>query len=387
MLNLGQKSKMLPIDKLSYWERKTYFENIDFLVIGSGIVGSSTALHLRRQYPDAKILVVERGYLPSGASTRNAGFACFGSATELIDDLDKMPESEVWETVALRWEGLKYLRELIGDQNLDFQKLGSWDLLRPGDDRVYSRSIEKLAYLNRNIEVITGEKDVYSEDNDVARKFGFASVETGFYNRLEGQIDTGKMMVRYHQLLAENHILLLGGIEVRSVEPSENSVSVALSIGDIKVGKVAICVNGFAQQFLPAEDVRPARAQVVITKPVPGLKLAGTFHYQEGFYYFRNIHDRVLFGGARNLDFEGETTTELENTELITAQLRKLLREIILPHTPFGIDYHWAGIMGMGKTKKPIVKNVHPRIAVGVRLGGMGVAIGSLIGKETAKLL
>lgn len=377
---------MLHIHQLSYWERQTYISQVDFLVIGAGIVGSSTALHLRKQYPDAKILVVERSYLPAGASTKNAGFACFGSVTELIADLDKMPEHEVWETVAMRWEGLKYLRELIGDKHLDFQPLGSWDLIRPGEDDILARK-EKLAYLNDKAAAITGEKEVYSEDRAVAQKFGFASIDTSFQNRLEGQIDTGKMMLRFHSLLAENNILMLSGIEVLNLEPEQDQVRVKLSIGEITAGKVAICVNGFAAKFLPQEDIQPARAQVLITKPIHNLPFAGTFHYQEGFYYFRNIHNRVLFGGARNLDFEGEATTEIANSEIITGQLQKLLKEIILPNTPFEIDYHWAGIMGFGQTKKPIVKRIHPNIATGVRLGGMGIAIGSRIGKEVAGLL
>ena len=35
---------MLRIDNLSYWEKSTYLENIDFHIIGSGIVGLSTAI-------------------------------------------------------------------------------------------------------------------------------------------------------------------------------------------------------------------------------------------------------------------------------------------------------------------------------------------------------
>lgn len=378
---------MLIVDHLSYWEKKTYFDQIDFLVIGAGIVGSSTALHLRKQYPSAKILVLERSYLPAGASTKNAGFACFGSVTELIDDLNKIPENEVWETVSRRWEGLQYLRELIGDKNLDFQPLGSWDLIRPGEEKIYQSCTEKLHYLNQKISLITGEENVYAEDKNAAQKFGFGSVETSFSNRLEGQIDTGKMMLRFHRLLAENDILLLTGIEVLDLIPTAQSVEVRSSIGDIQAGKVAICVNGFAKRFLPQEDIRPARAQVLITKPIEKLPFEGTFHYQEGYYYFRNIHNRILFGGARNMDFEGETTTEIGNSDIVVNQLKKLLKEIILPNTPFEVDYTWAGIMGFGNTKKPIVKLVHPRIAAGVRFGGMGIAIGSVTGKEVAAML
>ncbi|RYZ47414.1 MAG: FAD-binding oxidoreductase, partial [Sphingobacteriales bacterium] len=65
---------------LSYWE-KTSFLHYDHIVIGSGIVGLSTALELRGRFPSSRILVLERGLLPTGASSRNAGFACMGSVT------------------------------------------------------------------------------------------------------------------------------------------------------------------------------------------------------------------------------------------------------------------------------------------------------------------
>lgn len=378
---------MLKLEQLSYWEKKTYFEELDFLVIGAGIVGSSAALHLRKQYPTAKILVVERNFLPAGASTKNAGFACFGSVTELIDDFSKISENEVWETVAHRWEGLQYLRELIGDENLDLKALGSWDLIRTDEDASLEKSLQYLPYLNQQIDAITGVQNVYSLDKNVKEKFGFNSIQAAFHNQLEGQIDTGKMMVKFHQLLSENGIHLLTGIEILELRSIQNQVEVQSNIGNFNASKVAVCVNGFAQRFLPKNDILPARAQVLITKKIDNLPFKGTFHYQEGYYYFRNIHDRVLFGGGRNLDFAGETTTEIENSTIILNQLEKLLREIILPYTSFEIDYSWAGIMGVGKTKKPIIELVKPNIAVGVRMGGMGVAIGSIVGKDVAKLL
>ena len=105
---------MLNIKELSYWELDTYFCDVDFLIVGAGIVGYSTALEIKKRNPTSKVLLLERGFLPTGASSKNAGFACFGSATELIDDLSHISEKEVWETVEMRWKGLQNLKKIIG---------------------------------------------------------------------------------------------------------------------------------------------------------------------------------------------------------------------------------------------------------------------------------
>lgn len=377
---------MLNIQQLSYWERKTFLEEIDFLIIGAGIVGYSTALHLRKKHPNSKILIVERGFLPTGASSKNAGFACFGSATELLDDLDKMPEEKVWATVQKRWEGLHFLREIIGDTKMDFQQHGSWDIVTPNQKNELAETREKLNYLNQKTAEITGEKIVYFEDQSCAEKFGFANITTAFHNKLEGQINTGKMIRTFYQLAIENDIDVLFGLEVEKIERNGSKVLVQTQFGEISTHKLLICTNGFASQFIE-DDVKPARAQVLVTKPIENLQLKGTFHYDAGYYYFRNIENRILLGGGRNLDFEGETTTEMRTTEQIINSLKNLLSTVILPNQNFEIEYQWAGIMGVGAEKQPIVKKIDENVAAGVRLGGMGVAIGSLVGKELAELV
>jgi glycine/D-amino acid oxidase-like deaminating enzyme len=157
-------------------------------------------------------------------------------------------------------------------------------------------------------------------------------------------------------------------------------------VGYLKSSNVLICTNGFARQFLPTKDILPARAQVLVTSPIDELKIKGTFHYQQGYYYFRNVDDRILIGGGRNLDIKGETTTILSTTESITTELKRLLTDVILPEKHFSIDYEWAGIMGVGATKQPIIEKIDAKIGVGVRMGGMGVAIGTSVGKRLANL-
>ncbi|MGV3611257.1 MAG: NAD(P)/FAD-dependent oxidoreductase [Fluviicola sp.] len=376
---------MIQFKQLSFWEKVTLLEKIDFLVVGSGIVGSACALELRRLNPDAKIVILERSYLPLGASTKNAGFACFGSVTELLDDLETVSEERVWNTVKLRYQGLERLLQRFSPSELNYENCGSYDLITSEEDlAVYH---PKLDYLNQQIEFITGKKNCYSFEKNVNGKFGFKGFEGGYFNRLEGAIDTGKLLLATQKDLAKNGIIVLNGIEVTNLHSDSNEVLIETNYGEIKAKKAGITINGFAKKLLPKLAVEPARAQVLVTSEIPNLKALGTFHLDKGYYYFRNVGNRVLFGGGRNLDFKAENTFELNQTDLIQNALEKLLAEKILPNKEFSIDYRWSGTMGVGDEKGPIIEKISPNTAVGVRLGGMGVAIGSLIGERLANIL
>lgn len=376
---------MIQFKQLSFWEKVTLLENIDFLIVGSGIVGSACALELRRQHPDAKIVILERSYLSLGASTKNAGFACFGSVTELLDDLENSDETSVWNTVKLRYEGLQRLLQRYNAADLDYQNCGSYDLITTKSDLDFHHP--KLDYLNQKIESICGLKNCYSYEENLHSKFGFNGFQGGYFNRLEGAIDTGKLLLATQKDLAKNDIITLFGIEVKAFQSDENGVVTETNYGEIKARKLGITVNGFAKKLLPHLEVEPARAQVLVTSEIPDLQAKGTFHLDKGYYYFRNVGNRILFGGGRNLDFQTENTFDLNQTALIQNKLEELLSENILPGKQFSIDYRWSGTMGVGEKKAPIIEKIDQHCAVGVRLGGMGVAIGSLVGEQLASLI
>jgi glycine/D-amino acid oxidase-like deaminating enzyme len=214
---------------------------------------------------------------------------------------------------------------------------------------------------------------------------GFMGFQTAFKNRLEGSIDTGKLISELYKKTVSMGIQTLFGIELESYLEAHQEVFLKTNFGELKSSNLVVCTNGFAKKFLQA-DLQPARAQVMITKPILDLKFEGTFHFDAGYYYFRTIENRVLIGGGRNLNFAGETTENFGITEQIQNSIFVLLQKNILPSTAFEIDYSWSGIMGVGQEKSPIIKKVNNRIAFGVRMGGMGVAIGSEVGKKLANL-
>jgi len=369
--------------ELSYWEYKTWLSNIDFAVVGSGIVGLTCAIQLKKRYPKAKIVVLEKGMLPQGASTKNAGFACFGSISEVLSDLKNHSEEEVKQLVLQRFEGIQLLRETLGDATIAYEQLGGHEIFLETDTELYEKCLNQVDRANKLLAPVFGEGPFHHSAN----RFGFKKVKSNYVtHQFEGQIDTGKMMMGLLDLAQRSGIRILNNIEVQSFGEIGDGVVMQTTSFEIKAHSLFVATNGFAKTLLN-EDVSPARAQVLITKPIENLEINGTFHLNRGYYYFRNIDNRILLGGGRNLDFNAEETTTFGQTTLVQNELKRLLFEVVLPNTPFEIDSRWSGIMGVGPQKKPIVKQLSNNVFCGVRLGGMGIAIGSLIGKELAGLV
>lgn len=373
--------------ELSYWERESFYKNIDVAVIGSGIVGLSAAIRLKTIDPRLRVAILERGTLPIGASTRNAGFACFGSMTELLDDLAQADEDQVLAVVEKRWRGLQRLRELVGDENMGFTMLGGYEMFTDEEEQIFRQCRERIPEFNEKIGKITGWPEGYKVVDERVERFGFQGIRHLILNQPEGQVHTGKMMSALLQRALDAGVEIFNGFAIKQLEDSSQGVDILTEFGwTLRVPKVLVAVNGFARQLLPMAEVQPARNQVLITQPIPNLRVEGCFHYDRGYFYFRNIDGRILLGGGRNLDLEREKTAEFGPNERIRKALTDLLEQVICPGQPIPIDSWWTGILGLGPVKKPIVQKISPNVTVAVRLSGMGVAIGTLVGQEGAEL-
>lgn len=371
---------------LSYWEQKTWFSDIDCTIVGSGLVGLFTALFIKEKLPRAKVLVLERGALPQGASTKNAGFACFGSLSELIADMEATSETDAVALVKRRWDGLLLLRKTLGDDGLHFKNHGGYELFFDKEKFEHCRS--QMDRINTLLFPIFGQEVFHAVEND----FGFQnSHENLIFNPFEGQIDTGKAMFTLLAKAQKAGVIIVSNCTVNDFSQLYNKkVDVQTSISNFTTKNLVITTNGFAKAFIKdkiPEDVQPARAQVLLTEPMDNLKIKGTFHTEEGFYYFRNVENRILLGGGRQLDVKGETTTKFGITEKIQYDLEQILQLVILPGKEVKIAQRWSGIMGVGKTKTPLVAQLEDNIFCGVRLGGMGIAIGSKVAEDLTTLI
>lgn len=371
---------------LSFWEKESFLQ-YDLVVIGGGITGLSTACSFREKNPSKTVLLLESGIFPSGASTRNAGFACYGSAAEIIHDLKQLGEETAMQLVEMRVNGLKKLRQRLGDEAIGYEELGGGELILQGENF----QEDQLSGLNRMLHPLFG-KDVFAADNTAPARLGFNSSKIRLFirNHVEGQIHTGKMMKSLMGKARNLGVEMLSGCRALMPEAVNGSWRTGLQNSHIEFSseRVAICTNAFIGELMPELDVQPGRGQVLVTAPLPGLKFRGIYHFDEGFFYFRNVGNRILFGGGRNLAFEEERSTRADLNQRIQEALDHYLKELILPPgTAFEIEQRWAGIMAFGKEKTPILRDLGNGLAIGVRMNGMGVAIGSEIGEKLSEIL
>lgn len=369
---------------LSYWEKSALL-SYEFVVIGGGIVGCFAALSYRAKHPSARIALIERGILPSGASTKNAGFACFGSISELQDDLNDFTLDQLVALTEKRFMGINHMRSTLGDQAIGYEHSKGYELSFNSVDP------EQLSFFNEALKpIFNGEP--FSDCTSNLARFGFGSTVKGLIaHAFEGSIHTGKMIRALYQLLGGQGVRCFTGCTLKQFE--EKGAEVILEVQSsqqhlsLSAKKVAFCTNAFSQELLPDLEIVPGRGLVLITKEIEGLNLSGCFHYNSGYNYFRPIDKRIMLGGARHLDKAGEQTTEFGINEHLKTALVADLSALILPNKPVEVDYFWSGIMAFGANKHPILKRVSERIAVAARLGGMGVAVGPLLGREVAELL
>lgn len=373
---------------ISFWEKDTFLSDRDYVIIGSGIVGLTTALTLRKFRTDASIAVFERGFLPTGASTKNAGFACFGSLSEILKHEKSEGTDSMLKLVKFRFEGLNLLRKWVPDTEMDYEHNGGYEIFIDGENESYDESISEMDRINRLLEKELGIRNVYQPKDEKISQFGLQSVNHLIFNSGEGQLHSGKMIRSLMNSAAKQNIQLLGGMDVSHIGSGSGKVLITLSNGiEVNAGKVILTTNAFSKKLLPELDVIPGRGQVLVTKPIPGLMINGCFHYEQGYYYFRNIGERILLGGGRNIDFKAEETTEFGFTEVVQQKLNELLGRVILPDTRYEIDLKWSGIMCFGSEIEPIIKEVKPNIFTAVRMSGMGVAIGSKVAETVTELV
>jgi len=368
---------------LSFWEKDVFLKKYDVIIIGAGFSGLWLAYFLKKYQPKIEIAILEAGTLPTGASTKNAGFSCFGSPSELLENIEVMGIDQAMFWSEKRYKGINKIRQCFGSE-VEFDDCGGTELFN--DKILFEETKDKLSTLNHSIKSIVGNDNHFYLDDSIIQNAGFSGFQYAIKNSVEGSIHSGKLIDIMTGTLHAMKVRIFNGVKVQSFDNELDGIKVYAENGlTFEARHLSITTNAFTKQLLPEVDLYPGRGQVLITEPIEGLNWRGTFHFDKGYYYFRNYRNRVLFGGGRNLDFKAENTDEFALTELVQNKLEQLLYENIIPeHKNIRIDQRWSGIMAFDETKTPLSKCLNFRLSLSVRMNGMGVALAPTLSESLA---
>jgi glycine/D-amino acid oxidase-like deaminating enzyme len=192
------------------------------------------------------------------------------------------------------------------------------------------------------------------------------------------------MLGAWQDLCRNQGVDLIYGLNIEELNVQTGNVKIRQH--EFKPGKIVLCTNGLTNGLFKGLDVIPARNQVLITNEILSEPWNCSFHQRQGYVYYRSVGKRILIGGGRDLFKESEYTDSLDINEEIIQYLRGHL-EGLIGLNDFQIEHRWSGIMGLGNTKGPIIQKINNQVYVAVRMGGMGVAIGTAVGKQVSEIL
>jgi len=331
-LDINNSTVKIKINPISHWVAD-HIKQQDIVIVGAGIVGITAAIAAKSQFPSKEVIIIDKGTGYMGASTRNAGFACFGSPSELLGDIEINGEAKALETLAMRWQGLQMLKGLVPKTDMQYLDNGGYEIF--SDEILQQKCSHNISYLNDLICDIVKEKHTYAEVETPLGK--------GILNKLEGTLHPAKMMSFLMGKALQMGVKTLFQTEVLDIDTENQTLTT--DKGSIYYKQCILATNAWTAKIFPDMDIKPARNHVLVTQPLANCPIKGAYHMEEGYIYFRNIENRILIGHA------------------------------------------WTGLLGVGTDKMPIIKQHAPNCFLAVKMGGMGVAIGSYVGNEVANLL
>jgi gamma-glutamylputrescine oxidase len=354
--------------------------SVDACVIGGGIAGCSTALHLaQRGY---RVALLEAHSIGSGASGRNGGQVIPGYACGqqyLIDQVGLSFTKRMWD---LSIEAVAHMHALIQQHAI-------------ACDWHWGRLHVALKPRQRN--------DLQAEQVLLERHFGYHQIELLERAQLQEQLASERYVagLRDHgsaHLHPLNYTLGLARAAVAAgVTLHENSpvtrlepgaiTTVHTASGAVRARYIALCCNAQINSLQPTLRARimPVASYIVATQPLGAARahalIRDNLAVSDANFildYFRCTADhRLLFGGR--VSYSGMSARDIGRTT------RRHMLRVFPQLQDVTIDYAWGGLIDITMNRAPDFGRIAPNIYYLQGFSGHGLALTTLAGKLVAE--
>lgn len=334
---------------VSLWRRSARMGVIscDTAVLGGGISGVAAALALEERGIDA--LIIDRGSLGSGASTRNAGFLMRGAADNYavaIRDWGRDTARRVWR---LTEQNLALLRER-GVRQLPTYRDQPSTLLAL--DPVEAAELRDSARLMRDDGF---DVELIEQGRDAAWRSG--KVIVGLVNPHDACANPADLLAHLSRSLRRPPLLHQEVAQIDVLGPAR--VELITPDAVVRARRLLVATNAFTPLLFPrlADLIAPKRGQILAFNTA-GRQFDHSYYANRGGEYFRQTSDTTaIIGGWRRFFAD----TEVGYDDRTTTDVQQGLESFITRFVParLNIIARWSGVMGFTPDGLPLVGPVN----------------------------
>lgn len=348
-------------------------------IVGGGITGLSTALHLAERGVGA--VVVEAAEIGWGASGRNGGQVIPG-LKEDPDTLERRFGPEMGpRTVEAVGGAPDLVFSLIERHAIDCGARRCGWLQAAHSHRAMTRvEARARAWQRRGAPV-----DVVGGD-EAARLLGSEAYVGGLLDRRGGALQP----LRYTRGLAEAAVRKGAQIFVRSrvvgLQQEGERWRVGVARGAVVAPRVVLATNGYTDRLWPglAETILPVYSFQAATRPLSdAMAILPEGHVVSDtrrlLRYYRRENGRLVMGGRGPFRDPPEPADD--------RRLRSAARETFIGAAAEApVEYRWSGRVALTADHLPHLHELAPAVFAGLGYNGRGVAMATLMGRWLAEV-
>ena len=355
----------------------------DICVIGGGIAGCSTALHLAERGYRVVLLEAHRvGWGASGRSGAQAipGIACGQHKLQtLVGDADAR---RIWDVSV---EGLRLQRELIARHGIDCDlRTGQMHVaIKPRQERELREEVATLhgEYGYDSIRMVEREelRAILASDRYIA----------GNYDSAGGHLHPLKYTQGLAAAAERAGVRIFEDSRALAYARVAGALEVTTATGRVRCRSLALCGNAWLGPFAPAlsRKIMGVGTYIVATQPLGAERAAALIRNDAAVtdinwvidYFRRSADHRLLFGGR--VSYSG--LDPLGTRRATRARMLAVFPQL----ADADIEHAWGGYVDITMNRAPHFGRLEPDVYFLQGFSGHGIALTGVAGKLLAEAI
>jgi glycine/D-amino acid oxidase-like deaminating enzyme len=358
----------------------------DVVVVGAGLTGLSTALHVARQ--GASVALLEANTVGWGASGRNGGMATPGLAIGFPTAVRRYGTERAAAMFQAYNDAIDTVEELVTSEGIDcsFERTGRLTLAcKPA----HYAALERAASHMRSL---TGQDVQLVPKSQLPSEIGSPYYHGALVDPLGAAVHVGQFTAGLASAGASYGVSIHEQCRVMElVRRDDRAHDVRTDMGTIRAGQVVIATSGYTGSVTPwlRRRIVPIGSFIVVTEPLdsavvdtllPRRRVASDSNHL--LYYFRITPDnRLLFGGRARFAMSNRDS-DLKSGRILRRGMVKVFPQL----ADTRIDYCWGGLVDM-TLDQMVHAGERDGVFYSVGYSGHGVQMATHMGKVMAQML